>query len=429
MKLMHYISYRLVAFTAVIVAFWSVFFYFEMMNEINDEVDDSLENYAETIIMRSLVDGEVPLNPIGSTNQFFQRPVTVEYAQTHEHIKYADRDVFILEKNEYEPARVLTYIYQNDQGQYFELEVSTPHIDKDDLRLTIFYGILSLFIALLLSIIVVNLFSLYRTMQPLNRLLEWVRHFQIGKINQPLDNPTQIQEFAQLNTAIEECMRYGQELFEQQKTFIGNASHEMQTPIAATMNRLETLLDDDTLTEEQMSGLLKAIHSLENMSQLNRSLLMLCKIDNGQFNDLQSINFMTLSEEIVSELQPFYENLNISLEVRNINPFVAKMDVTLARMMLSNLIKNAFTHNHVGGTITIMSDTRQFSIVNDGKSQPLDSTRIFELFYRDNQNVSEYNGKHSSTGIGLALVRAICLQSGLKITYHYEEGRHSFSIS
>ena len=39
-------------------------------------------------------------------------PVTAEYAQKHLHVYYEDRNVYIKEKKEYEPARVLTHIFQ-----------------------------------------------------------------------------------------------------------------------------------------------------------------------------------------------------------------------------------------------------------------------------------------------------------------------------
>lgn len=427
MKLLHSISLRLLTLTAIVLAFWSLFFYFEMIDEVNDEVDDTLEDYAEAIIVRSLAGEEIPTVSIGTNNQFFQRPVSDEYARQHEHIRYADRDVFIHEKNEYEPARVLSYIYQDNDGQYHELEVSTPHIDKDDLRGTIFYAILSLFGALLLSIIAVNIFSIHRTMRPLRRLLRWVENFQIGKKPQPLDNPTRIQEFAQLNTTVEESMMRSQKLFERQKKFLGMASHELQTPIAATMNRLESILDEETLSEKQTGDLLKAIHSLENMSQLNRSLLMFSKIENGQFNDTQGIDFMKLTEEILPELQIVYRSRKIKVEIHSEAPFVRLIDPTLARMMLTNLLKNAFLHNKIGGNLVVTSRSNDFTISNDGL-QPLDANRIFEPFYREQSDKNHDNQEWTSTGIGLALVQTICKQSNLQINYSFEEGRHKFQI-
>lgn len=427
MKLLHTISLRLLALTTVVLAFWSLFFYFEMMNEINDEVDDTLEDYAEAIIIRSLAGEEIPTTSIGSNNQFFQRPVSTDYALQTEHIRYADRDVFIHEKQEFEPARVLTYIYQNDAGQYYELEVSTPHIEKDDLRGTIFYSILSLFVALLLSILAINVFSIHRTMRPLRRLLKWVENFQIGKKNQALDNPTRIQEFAQLNKTVEESMMRSQKLFERQKNFLGTASHELQTPIAATMNRLESILDEESLSEKQTGELLKAIHSLENMSQLNRSLLMFSKIENGQFNDTQGIDFMKLTEEILPELQIVYRSRKIKVEIHSEAPFVRLIDPTLARMMLTNLLKNAFLHNNIGGHLVVTSRSNDFTISNDGL-QPLDANRIFEPFYREQSDKNHDNQESTSTGIGLALVQTICKQSNLQINYSFEEGRHRFQI-
>ena len=218
-----------------------------------------------------------------------------------------------------------------------------------------------------------------------------------------------------------------QKLFERQKKFLGMASHELQTPIAATMNRLESILDEETLSEKQTGDLLKAIHSLENMSQLNRSLLMFSKIENGQFNDTQGIDFMKLTEEILPELQIVYRSRKIKVEIHSEAPFVRLIDPTLARMMLTNLLKNAFLHNKIGGNLVVTSRSNDFTISNDGQ-QPLDANRIFEPFYREQSDKNHDNQEWTSTGIGLALVQTICKQSNLQINYSFEEGRHRFQI-
>ena len=48
-----------------------------------------------------------------------------------------------------------------------------------------------------------------------------------------------------------------EQMFEQQKQFIGNASHEIQTPLAICRNRLEMLMEDDSLSEKQLEELMK----------------------------------------------------------------------------------------------------------------------------------------------------------------------------
>lgn len=54
MKLIYRILLRLSLALLAVLTVWTVFFYFTMIDEINDEVDDALEDYSETIIIRSL---------------------------------------------------------------------------------------------------------------------------------------------------------------------------------------------------------------------------------------------------------------------------------------------------------------------------------------------------------------------------------------
>ena len=47
MKLVYRILLHMSWALSLLLAAWAVLFYFTMIDEINDEVDDSLENYAE----------------------------------------------------------------------------------------------------------------------------------------------------------------------------------------------------------------------------------------------------------------------------------------------------------------------------------------------------------------------------------------------
>lgn len=122
MKLINYISLRLSAIAAVVLAFWSVFFYFAIIDEINDEVDDSLEDYAELVIRRALAGEPLPTASSGSNNQYYLHEVSANYAATHDHVRYEDRTVYIRDKREFEPARVISYIYTTGDGRFLRLK-------------------------------------------------------------------------------------------------------------------------------------------------------------------------------------------------------------------------------------------------------------------------------------------------------------------
>ena len=111
MKLIYYIILRITIALTLILTVWAVFFYVTMIDEVNDEVDDSLEDYSETIIIRALAGEELPSQNNGSNNQYYLKEITKEYAKSQEDTQYKDSMVYIVEKEETEPARILTTIF------------------------------------------------------------------------------------------------------------------------------------------------------------------------------------------------------------------------------------------------------------------------------------------------------------------------------
>ncbi len=421
MKLFKVVTLRISLLAIIILTFWSIFFYHTIINEVNDEVDDALEDYAETIVRRTVSNIPLPSSSIGSNNQFFIKEVSEEYAHSKEHIKYEDREVYIDEKNEFEPARVLTYIFNNDEGNYFELEVSTPHIDKTDLKEAIFFWIVFLFIVLFISILLMNLWTIHRSTKPLKKLLEWLNNYRVGENTPPLNNNTKIYEFQTLNNVVQESLNRTEEAYKQQKLFIGNASHEMQTPLTVCNSRLEILLNDPNLTESQLEQIIKTRQTIERLSKMNRSLLLLTKLDNKQFTDSSKISLNKVIERILPDYQMVYSSKEISVTTSYKGSFIVDMNPSLSENLISNMLKNAYVHNINGGEINIISDNDFITFENTGDAKPLDKELIFKYFYHDNTS-------NQSIGLGLPVVKSICKNYNLDISYKYHNGKHSFTI-
>jgi signal transduction histidine kinase len=180
----------------------------------------------------------------------------------------------------------------------------------------------------------------------------------------------------------------------QQKLFIGNASHEMQTPLAICRNRLEMLMEDETLTEKQLSELMKTHRTLENLTRLNKSLLLLCKIENRQFTDVKSLCLNELLLQYLDDYKEVYAYRHVQVEVHVEECFRLEMSESLAIVLLTNLLKNAFVHVTEGGVISLSFTASSFRISNTGDAS-LDKNRIFERFYKEGK-------AEGSTGLGLA---------------------------
>lgn len=421
MKLFYRVLIHLLTGIVVVLSGWAVCFYFAIVDEINDEIDDSLEDYSELIIIRSLAGKELPSSDSGSNNQYFLREVTDAYVRTRDRIRYQDTMVYIAEKKETEPARILTTIFRNDAGQYYELSVSTPTIEKQDLRESIFYLLIGLFVILLVTILIINIWVFYRSMKPFYVLLHWLGDYRLGQTHKPLYNPTHTSEFQKLNDTVVRFAQHSEEVFQQQKQFIGNASHEIQTPLAVCRNRLEMLMEDETLTEQQLGEIIKTYETLEYVSKLNKSLLLLSKIDNHQYSETSKVCLNDILHSLIPDFEEVYAFKEVSLSLEENARLCADMNEVLATVLMTNLLKNAFVHNVEDGSIRITINRDSICFSNTGTLVALDEKRVFERFYQGNK-------KEGSTGLGLAIANAVCRQFKLELKYVFKDGMHQFWV-
>ena len=112
--------------------------------------------------------------------------------------------------------------------------------------------IVILYVTLLICILIVSEVVFRKSLTPFYKLLNWLNQFTLGGKNLPLDNPTKIKEFRRLNETILKMTRRNEEMYSQQKQFIENASHELQTPLAICRNKLELLAERPDCTEGQL---------------------------------------------------------------------------------------------------------------------------------------------------------------------------------
>ena len=169
---------------------------------------------------------------------------------------------------------------------------------------------------MLVTLLTVSIWVFYRSLRPLYALLHWLDSYLPGKQHEPVPNDTHIPEFRRLNEAAAQAVERSEQLFKQQKQFIGNASHELQTPLAVCNNRIEWLLDNTELTEEQMEELFKTKHTLNYIVRLNKSLLFLSRIDNGQFTDSRPVEINSIVKRLLDDYKEIFSHYEaqISLE-------------------------------------------------------------------------------------------------------------------
>lgn len=419
MKLLHYTFRQISVILFILMGIWGVLFYYAILEEVTDETDDSLENYRDIIVRSALKDSTI-LQTKGTLMSLYSfRPISEEEAMEYEE-KYYDSTVYIEIEDEDEPVRVMKSCFMMPDGQYYELEIMTSTLEREDMIEAIFLYLISLYALLLLCLLLVTRMVLKKSFRPLDRLLEWLGRVQPGKEVPPLENDTKILEFSRLGEAAIDMSNRSYKAYQEQKQFIENASHELQTPLAIVRGKVELLAESEPLTEEQMKELDDIYNTLGRAVKLNKSLLLLSRIENKQFTDTENVVINQVVDNMLPDLMDIYESKQISLTRKDEGEFTFQGNGTLAQVLVTNLLKNALTHSPEKGLLEVSIDPNTFIIKNSG-SDSLDKEQIFQRFYHAQTT------KKDSTGLGLAIAKSIAASYGLTLDYVWD-GMHCFRL-
>ncbi len=418
MKLLNHTLLYLSASLVFILSIWAVVFYFSMMDEVYDSIDDGLENYKMLIIKKATRDSTLLHKSNFDESNYAIRPIPRELALRATE-DFRDTAMYMEYEEEYEVVRMLTTYFSTTHGQYYELKIITSMVEGEDLVGDLLHALLWLYVAVIASAFIINNRVLRKIWRPFYQLQHELRGFKLG-VDKTFNPPqTKVTEFQDMNETVAELLKANIAVFQQQKQFIENASHELQTPLAIAINKLELLLEQSTGDDAQQ--LANAIHYLERMTRLNKSLLLLSKIENRQFASGELLDFNARLRQQVDDFSELLHYRDIEVEIVEKTKLMRFFNADLADVLITNLLKNAIVHNHERGRIHIVVTGDWFEIANTGPKQPLDPEKMFARFYRSSEN-------SSSTGLGLAVAKAIAQFHRVDLTYQYEGGLHRFTL-
>lgn len=407
----------------LVIGLWAFVFYFSMLSEIRDSVDEGLETQKRQILQRIESDTNTLLQHSFEEGFFAIRkiqkplgPAGDYYADTMMSMQDADDD-----EPEQEPVRLLQTVFQR-QNQYYQLTLINPMVEEDDLIQELLWKAVWLYVLLILCIVFVNNWLFKRLWQPFYSLLSQLKLYRLDKAGKLPEVETRTKEFRDLQTAVNTLLVRSLETYEQQKQFIGNASHELQTPLAVAGNRLELLIEKGGLTEAQAETLAGVHEMIQRLVRLNKSLLLLTRIESKQNFINQEVSLSQVIQQTVAELEEMADFKHLRVHVEGLTDWRVSMDPSLAETLVRNLIRNAIFHNVEGGAVEIRIEDQKFRVCNTAEGKALDAEKIFTRFYKSDDG-------HSGTGLGLAIVSAVCKLYGFSISYFYQNQQHCFEVT
>ncbi|MFT5254170.1 MAG: signal transduction histidine kinase, partial [Flavobacteriales bacterium] len=185
--------------------------------------------------------------------------------------------------------------------------------------------------------------------------------------------------------------------------------------------KIDLLLQESSLKEHTIKLLVSIEEATSRLSRINKSLLLLSKIENQQYIKTDTVALVPLIEKVKDLNQDTLDDKNIKVVCELKGELFFTINAELCFILISNLIQNAIRHNIQNGQIYISIEDQTILIQNSGLSEPLNPVSIFERFEKKSSNTN-------SIGLGLAIVKEIAIANNITIDYLYTNNRHQFSL-
>ena len=308
-------------------------------------------------------------------------------------------------------------------GNAYQIIIRQSQEQKTALVTDVTRIMLFVFIGLFVATLIFNWVISQRLWMPFRRSLNKIRSAELQRIEAIHFEQTNIKEFNELNASLNYMKGKIHKDYVNMKEFTENAAHEMQTPVAVVLSKLELLLQDNNLKDEQVQAVLESTSALRQLSKLNESLLLLAKIENNQFETTIEINLADITKKYLRLFDEFIKEKQLTVQTDFSFSFPVKLHPLLADSLIMNLLGNAIKYNYTAGKIEIVVSENSYHISNTSMLPPIQPGKLFMRLNTSNNN------KQTSNGLGLAIVKKIADVNHLHIAYHAEDGVHSFDIT
>ncbi|MFH1320354.1 MAG: HAMP domain-containing sensor histidine kinase [Bacteroidota bacterium] len=390
-------------------------FYYLLVWIITAKVEESLLAEKEEVTSQLKESESIPSN--------LMKEYHIKEISKNRYIQDQFRNISIYDpiEEEEEPYRQL-YGSIMVKGEFYEIIISRSLVESDDL----IYGIIIigvlLFGLLTLCFVIINRRISKSLWDPFYDILNKLKRYKLDDKREIAFNDTAIEEFNELNKVAGDMMFRIQNDYKNQKQFIDNVSHEIQTPLAVINATLEELIQYDNLTKKEMELIQSVNDTAAQLSKLNKSILLLSKIENRQFTDVENVKLISLIEDVSDGYTEQINSKYIKLSKEFKEPLEIQMSPVLAEILINNLIQNSVRHNIKSGLINIKMVDSTLEIANTGEGLEAPAELMFEKFAKQSK-------AEDSTGLGLSIVKQICDLYGFGVTYEVKGHIHVLKVS
>ena len=310
------------------------------------------------------------------------------------------------------------------------LLVATSFQESRELLTNLRNVLLLLYPGILLSLFFSMRILAGKSIEPIRKIIQKTNQITQSNLNERVPESEQNDEIGQLTRSINNLLSRLEEALIREKQFTSDASHELRTPLAVLRGTLEVLIRKPRTAEEYKEKIQTSLKSIDRMSLLIDQLLALARVSKTDQDNLDEVELHTFTEEIADQAKK-ETGRSIRFHSYLTEPLFVRVNEDSLTMILNNLIQNAVKYSELDTEIELVvgiQESQPFISVEDhGRGISKDSLeKIFDSFYREPDVIELLI---PGTGLGLALVKKLALESGIRVEVASEKGTGtSFSL-
>ena len=244
-----------------------------------------------------------------------------------------------------------------------------------------------------------------RALKPLKQFTAKAERVQLQSLTEITLSEDEAAEFSRLSRAVNQMLLRLKQAFDAQQQFVGNAAHELRTPLALMQARLDLYMSTDhgDSCPETAETIAMMREQTERLSRMVRTLLDMSDLKAVPRTD--RIQLAPMIEEVLADLSPLAEKSGVTLSQSGEDLWITGSDVLVYRAIF-NLVENGVKYNCPGGSVCVSASRRGeeavIEIKDTGCGIPEDFREsVFQPFFRVDKSRSREKG---GVGLGLSLV-------------------------
>lgn len=205
-------------------------------------------------------------------------------------------------------------------------------------------------------------------------------------------------------------------LIDRQRSFAGDASHQLRTPLTALRLRLEQASEliqtQPLLAREHID---EALNETDRLTHLTEQLLHLARSE-GAVLETEHVDLCEIVQDRAQEWQYLAEEHDVDIVVQTPDNVVVNVNQLAIREILDNYLDNAMNVAPPASQITItvlqLADAVEIVVSDSGRGMsPTQRERAFDRFWRADVD----SNRRTGSGLGLAIVAQLAQASGMRV--------------